>query len=254
MNIEFSLGSYIYLLNHLRNNGFAFSTFAESSKPRGKIVLLRHDVDFDLASALTLAKVENELGIKSTFFIMLQSEFYNCLTKESRLIVNRIVELGHEIGLHWDLNGIEENREALLKILHSFKEVLSSITGLPVISASQHAPTRDMDSVDIAEIFPINTYSPKYFSEMKYLSDSAMNFREPAALIDCGSYKKIQLLIHPLWWTTPGETREEKLQSLMNKGLASLQNSFNRENQWTREALLGRSAIDPKVREVFKKV
>ena len=43
-------------------------------------IILRHDIDFDVDYALKMAKMENKLNIKSTyFFFLLKSNFYNIL-------------------------------------------------------------------------------------------------------------------------------------------------------------------------------
>ena len=70
--------------------------------PRSGALLLRHDIDFDLRLAHDMAVVEHELGVRSTYFLMLRSASYNIFEKENAAFVARIGELGHHLSLHFD--------------------------------------------------------------------------------------------------------------------------------------------------------
>ena len=50
----------------------------------------------------SLAKIENELGVKATYFLKLHSEFYNLFEKSIFEKVLKIIEFGHNIGLHFE--------------------------------------------------------------------------------------------------------------------------------------------------------
>lgn len=64
--------------------------------------LLRHDIDADLAAASKMAHLEAELGISATYFLMWRSPFYNLMSRSSQLYAEKILSLGHHIGLHYD--------------------------------------------------------------------------------------------------------------------------------------------------------
>ena len=51
-----------------------FATFRKNSDHD---VILRHDIDCSLKAALKMAKIEDDLDVTSTYFILLTSEFYN---------------------------------------------------------------------------------------------------------------------------------------------------------------------------------
>jgi len=70
---------------------------------------LRHDIDFDLTTACCLAKLEHELGLRSTFYVLHTAPYYGqfvngtFLRNESMIDVYREIQaLGHEIALHTD--------------------------------------------------------------------------------------------------------------------------------------------------------
>jgi hypothetical protein len=70
------------------------------------IVILRHDVDRRPLNALTTAKLENELGIKGTYYFRIVPESFN------ENIISQISGLGHEIGYHYeDVDLIERSKK-----------------------------------------------------------------------------------------------------------------------------------------------
>ena len=66
----FSLDQYKTLLADL-NNGGLFPSIEWNRPPTKNTLFLRHDVDFSIDFAHTLAKFEADLGVQSTFFFML---------------------------------------------------------------------------------------------------------------------------------------------------------------------------------------
>ena len=86
----YSLNSYILMLEEALKTGYEFLTFKElncelysnanRTSNSGK-VLLRHDIDGDIEAALKMASIENELEIRSTYFLMLRSPCYNLLSR-----------------------------------------------------------------------------------------------------------------------------------------------------------------------------
>ena len=69
---------------------------SEYEKGHSPIVILRHDVDRRPLNALTTAKLENELGIRGTYYFRIVPESFD------ETIIKQIAELGHEIGYHYE--------------------------------------------------------------------------------------------------------------------------------------------------------
>ena len=93
---------------------------------------MRHDCERDLNKAYKLSKIENSLGIKSTYFVRTHSEWYNLSQPEEWNLLNKIINLGHEIGLHYEPKFYKEvNIDFLvglkndLKILRQFFPIKS---------------------------------------------------------------------------------------------------------------------------------
>lgn len=67
-----------------------------TSENRRKLCLLRHDVDRLPRNALNTAEIANEIGAKTTYYFRIVQESYNLN------IMQRISELGHEVGYHYE--------------------------------------------------------------------------------------------------------------------------------------------------------
>ena len=79
---DFSLHTYTRLLNSLIEQGYHFQTFEEYlSAPLPRSIVLRHDVDKRPGNALTLAKIESELGLKGTYNFRAKPYFDTDFTK-----------------------------------------------------------------------------------------------------------------------------------------------------------------------------
>jgi hypothetical protein len=133
---------YSAFLVKAQERGFSFVRFqdflpgAPSLPPR--YIALRHDIDFAPAYALEMAEMEHAAGIASTYFVLVDGQFYNPLTSEVIRQLRRIRSLGHEMGLHFAVSSVVHDdigKEVALRL-----EVLSAIVGAPVHSFSQHDP------------------------------------------------------------------------------------------------------------------
>lgn len=130
---DFTLKAYRSLLEAFQRNGYRFQTFEEMmTRPAdGKSVVMRHDVDEKARNALKMAQLENELGIRATYFFR--------IVKQSNVpeVIRQIVALGHEVGYHYEDLASAEGDDALA--IKSFKENLDYFRGYyPVKSVCMH--------------------------------------------------------------------------------------------------------------------
>ncbi|MCT4633634.1 MAG: hypothetical protein N4A76_12990 [Firmicutes bacterium] len=209
--MEFTFESYKNLVKLLKEKGYEIVSYNNiDSVDKG--VVMRHDVDFDLEKALEMAKIENEIGISSTYFVLLTSNFYNVFSKKSKDSILKLQSLGHEIGLHYDeeayvCDSIEDIKE---KIKYEI-DILSNILGNPVESISMHRPSKMILERNIEFENVVNSYSKKYFEAIKYVSDSRMKWREDVIrLIEKDQYDKFQILTHPFWYSKNDEDIKSK--------------------------------------------
>ena len=67
MKYLFSQKKYLELIEFFKNLNYEFKFFHNRILPTRNIIL-RHDVDIDIDSALLISKIEKALGVRSTFF------------------------------------------------------------------------------------------------------------------------------------------------------------------------------------------
>ena len=214
IKIEFSPSGYRGLIEGIRNHGYDFAPMANAFACNGRLVILRHDVDFSVEYALKMARLESEAGVRSTYFFMITCEHYNIFSPLNREALIEISALGHEIGLHWDSRFLPEQAGQQADFFRAQVRMLSSITGNAVRSASQHIPT-DTPAFDISPFIEINAYSKRINDRYSYVSDSSMVWRQHTPLDLVAEGVNIQFLAHPIWWMADGSTQAEKIRSLV---------------------------------------
>src|SRR5687768_15087996 len=65
-------------------------------------IFLRHDLDFDLESATTMAALEAEMGVRATYHVLVNCPFYRIADASFHSCMRALLELKHEVGLHFD--------------------------------------------------------------------------------------------------------------------------------------------------------
>lgn len=202
----FSYEYYKRMVGVLLSHGYEITDY-HTKTPEKKQVILRHDVDFDLEKAVHFAEFEKELGVRSTYFVLLTSHFYNLFSKQERLYVEEILSCGHKIGLHFDETqyGIDGDKAAFEQAVKREIEVIESLFGEKPDSVSMHRPSKfalEME-FDFGEDV-VNSYSDTFFREYKYISDSRMRWREDVVkVIEEEKNIKLHLLTHPIWYNNP---------------------------------------------------
>jgi hypothetical protein len=184
-----------------------------------KPVIFRHDIDNSLDKALEIARLEYEKNITSTFFVLLSTNFYNVFSKESNEILKEIIKLGHQIGLHFDEKRYEiTNAEELEHWVEIESDILGNAIDKEIKVVSMHRPSKWILENDIQFNRIINSYSKKFLSEYKYLSDSRMYWREDVlGIIESEEYDKLHILTHSFWYSYEKETIDKNYWSLLIK-------------------------------------
>ena len=218
--MRFTIDGYIELLEILRENDYNIADYQEFQKYK-RCVILRHDVDFDLHRALSLAKIEYHYGVKSTYFILLTSNFYNIFSQRNKEIVNEIQDMGHTIGLHFDEMAYPQNAGIADKIEQDIRKelcVLSELFATDITVFSYHRPTKSILDANIKLQGIVNSYGTLFFKEFKYLSDSRMNWREPVLdIVREGFYPQLHILTHPFWYYEKEKHIREIISEFLNR-------------------------------------
>jgi len=209
MNCDFSLQHYKEILKTALSSKYKFLNFNEFIKKNNqnskqKICLLRHDVDYEFVKNYDFAKIEHNLGIRSTFFLQSTAWEYNCRDKDSFKIIKEINKMGHQIGIHLDISWYDDfSIKKIKKYFEKEKEILASILEIkPIDIFSYHNPHKFKNLLLNRSLPGLrNTYEPLFFSKIKYLSDSQGWYEDCMCKIFKESkYPKIQLLTHSYIW------------------------------------------------------
>lgn len=199
--MDFTYKSYQNLIQLLGTYGYqpcAYHTW----QGLDRCVILRHDIDYSLDKAVELARIEHELGVASTYFALLSSDFYNPASKSCTEKLHTIQDLGHEVGLHFDEKAYPESTptETVAHILRE-RDILSAILGTPIATVSMHRPSKATLDADLEIPGMVNSYAHTFFHHFKYLSDSRRRWREPVLdIIRAGGYDRLHILTHAFWY------------------------------------------------------
>lgn len=203
-NKKFSINSYYYLLEVILKSKRKIISFNDFFM--GELgIIMRHDIDFCLEKALEIAQIENSKNIVSTYFVLLNSRLYNINDKNSIRLIKEIRNLGHSIGLHFDASKYENNFSFLNKACENECGILEKIICTEISIVSFHRPQKKLIGNNSKIANRYHTYMPDLIKDTKYCSDSGGSwyYDDPEEIILNKSISNIQLLTHPIWWTTP---------------------------------------------------
>lgn len=95
---DFTMAKYGELCRALLGAGYTPATVYQylTDPPGGRTVVLRHDVDRKPGNALAMAGLEQDLGIRSTYYFRHPATFVPETIRE-------IHALGHEVGYHYEV-------------------------------------------------------------------------------------------------------------------------------------------------------
>ncbi len=197
---------------------------------RERFVLWRHDVDASPHRARVLAKLENNRGLRCTYFVWLHSTMYHFYEAEILNIFKEIYDMGHDVGLHFDAGfyGYLDETE-LERKLDWERQILENALGRKITVFSFHDPGFAFPNYsqyplsDLAELFPhyfrssisglINTYGKFFRESVPYCSDANGYWRfkrlEDVLKSSKEETPRLQVLTHPEWWVdTPMSPRD----------------------------------------------
>lgn len=210
---QFSLARYEALITELLARSYAVASFHDA-EPVQRHLVLRHDVDMSLDAAVAMAQLESRIGVSSTYFVLLRTEFYNVFSRRGGDAVRTIQALGHEIGLHFDAAYYDADDTDFGEMAVRECDILEAVTSNQVRSFSLHRPHPAMLDSELVVPGKVNAYAARFFREIGYCSDSrgAWHYGHPLDHAAVQEGRALQLLTHPIWWPAyPGEGVRGKL-------------------------------------------
>jgi hypothetical protein len=203
----------------------SFGKYLTTGPVDKRYAILRHDVDRSIQRALDLAKIEHNLGIRSSYYFRYPSMF-------DPAIITAISGLGHEIGYHYEVlrkTGGDSSNAILLfeQELKEFRKVC------PVKTICAHgSPLSPYDNLDLWNVYDFTRFdidgdaqlsvrSPvSFFTDTGRSWDHRNNLRDSVAnavltpgirttgdlisFISRTPPPLIYLVVHPERWTAGG--------------------------------------------------
>lgn len=206
MDFQFTLQSLKQFLQHAKKH-VQIVPMQEYKVHRGKIAILRHDVDLDICPAFTVADLEESIGIRSTFFVRVDGPTYNLFNPKIRQNLVRLADRGFEIGLHFDpTQANTEKKQQTMALDAKFKvdlRLLETALSRRVSSFSLHNPVQH--GFVLPETKLINAYDPEIFSDERYISDSLFvdpsfhlfRGKNPYEFVANAKKYPLQIVFHP---------------------------------------------------------
>lgn len=200
---SFQLESFRVLIKNFILSGFRLKPASALPDRETNSVYLRHDVDFSIELSVPMAEVEAELRVQSIYYILLTGP-YNVLNKNSVNAIKKIVELGHQIGLHYDLQSYPTDELKATQKLQQESEIIKEITGHPLLSIVMHEPFKGGADIFINKKEYLNpSFFQKNDTTLCYISDSCRAWRDDNLLRFLSrqtEQDRLLLNIHPESW------------------------------------------------------
>jgi hypothetical protein len=224
---------YLEFLAKAGANGWTFvqhRDFLPGAAPLpSRYILLRHDIDFAPAYSVEMAELEHAEGIRSTYFVLTDGQYYNLLSSDTIRRIRHIHSLGHEVGLHFAVESPLEadlGREVALRL-----DILSNIVGAPVRSFSQHDPVNAgwarFDLPPGREAC-VNAYEIVKQHDLLYVSESAMMWRQHTFETALDQGRNLCLLAHPHSWLHPEDDYVALIRDLESEESRAISERFDR--------------------------
>ena len=198
--------TYVRLVEYLRQI-YRIVPFFQVPNEDVSYLILRHDIDVSLESALKMAEIEHKIGVRSTYFVLLSSNHYNSFEGKNAAIIKQISRFGHEIGLHYDSDQYRLYTGSTLQALKTEIQALENLVGTKICSISSHAPRRPSSFLAIGDY--ISADDPRFRETYVHDSQKIWTIKSLSILLD-NAPKRVQLLIHPCFWI-PNSKRKTKL-------------------------------------------
>ena len=241
--MKFSLDSYKDMIGLLKAHGYEICNYHTWNSTK-RCAILRHDIDYSVEKSLELAQLEASLGVQSTYFVLLTSDFYNVASAKNLKILQEMHRLGHDIGLHFDEKSYAETTvEDTVERIVREKTILSDILGTPVSCVSMHRPSKATLEANLKIPGMVNSYGEIFFHDFKYLSDSRRHWREPVLdIIRSELYDRLHILTHAFWYQENDESIHTTVKEFLLSALPQRYDQL-RDNIKDLESIIQRSEV-----------
>ncbi len=234
------LKEYEKLILDFINNDYMFITISDYKKLKDndKHLIIRHDIDSDLAIAKKMFEIEKKLGVKSTYYFRKQT----CDKK----FIEEILKYGSEVGYHYEeiatfckennvktRDNIIKNMDKIKKLFETNIKEFEKEYNLKLTSIASHGDFINR-KFDISNAVLFDENLRKKFNKIVEAYDSVIEDNIELRISDCmypnfwkpvnpivaieQQKKNVLLLIHTRWWDkAPGERFKNEILRLFRK-------------------------------------
>lgn len=183
-------------------------------------LFLRHDIKISLNRALPLAEIEHECKVPATYMVRVDSPLYSLTERHARVHLLELIQMGHEVGLHFDLVSAEQQSPSFLKVLALRLQI--------ACERLEQLICRPVRTISFQRSLPLLFNGPLLFegrlnADARQLrgwciSDAEGEWRdgEPIASIVRPRAPLLQLLLHPIWWGQISLPAPQRLQEFFD--------------------------------------
>ena len=248
----FSYTEYRNIITLVKNS-LPIMDFSEVNEEVNTFCVLRHDIEFSIDRALTMARIEHDdLGVHSTYTVQLRNNTYNALSQKNIEAIQEIEDMGHYIGLHQNPPMMDDDE--LVDYILKDIETLEHYYGFEVDRFAFHRCGSNPGILEKYVEVPnkINCYAKDFFHYFKgdtpedlrvhYLADSNHDWKygHPFSIDYWDAPQKMQLLTHPYSWTDEGYDNLDNYTELIRERNGELVHSMNTETKtFPKEILKG---------------
>jgi len=227
MENNFTYRQYLNIINKFLDKNYKIIFYQNFKNSFKKKLIIRHDVDFSIEYAFKMAKIEKENSIKSNYFFMLSSPFYNLFSKDSQRMIEEISNFGHSVNLHFDAS-IYANLKNIKKYIKKEIIIFEKLIKKKCSIISFHRPSKELLCLKKNLIGFKHTYENNFFKKIGYVSDSSgyWKFGHPLEMKEFNENKSIQFLTHPIWWQNTNKPYKEKLNNFLQKKFSYFDNQL----------------------------
>jgi len=172
--LDFTIKEYIDLCLAFNN----YTTYTVEDYFKGNLesnyIILRHDVDRSVNNAKRIARIEYELGIRSTYYFRFPYTF-------NKRIIKEINNYGHEIGYHYEVmrkagGNIETAKDYFIEELNEFRKIANVTT-----VAMHGSPLSKYNNIDFWKHYNLKDFNLigeafLDFKDIMYFSDTGRNW------------------------------------------------------------------------------
>ena len=187
MRRDFTLQTYQEFLTTALEQGYKLTSFEDyiiNDYSGKKVMILRHDVDDLPQNSLDTARIQYQLGARGSYYFRMVPQSYH------PLIIEKIRDLGHEIGYHYEDMAMNDGDPQ--KAIKAFEENLEKFREFyPVKTICMHgSPLSKWDNREIWKHYNYKDYGiiaePYFdsdFTKLLYITDTGRQWNRTSSSV-----------------------------------------------------------------------